>query len=142
MAHQVSVFAENKPGRIEKIARILAQGGINIRAITISSANGFGVVKILADQPQRAFELLRENGLPAYLQEVIAVTLEDVPGGLHKVAKTLAENDINIEDAYGFVVEKGKLAVLVIQVESEPHAQNILEKNGFVLLSDEEIYQL
>jgi hypothetical protein len=142
MAHQVSVFAENKPGRIEKIARILAQGGINIRAVTISSANGFGVVKILADQPQRAFELLRENGLPAYLQEVIAVTLEDVPGGLHRVAKTLAENDVNIEDAYGFVVEKGKLAVLVIQVESEPHAQSILEKSGFVLLSDEEIYRL
>ncbi|WP_017873604.1 ACT domain-containing protein [Candidatus Caldatribacterium saccharofermentans] len=142
MAHQVSVFAENKPGRIEKIARILAQEGVNIRAITISSANGFGVVKILADQPQKAFELLREHGLPAYLQEVIAVVLEDVPGGLHRVARILAENDINIEDAYGFVVEKGKTAVLVIQVENEPHAQSVLERNGFVLLSDEEIYRL
>lgn len=142
MAHQVSVFAENKPGRIEKIARILAQGNINIRAITISSANGFGVVKILADQPQKAFELLRENGLPAYLQEVVAVVLEDVPGGLHRVARTLAENGINIEDAYGFVVEKGKTAVLVIQVENEPHAQIVLNRNGFVLLSDEEIYRL
>jgi hypothetical protein len=142
MAHQVSVFAENKPGRIEKIARILAQEGVNIRAITISSANGFGVVKILADQPQKAFELLREHGLPAYLQEVIAVVLEDVPGGLHRVARILAENGINIEDAYGFVIEKGKIAVLVIQVENEPHAQSILERNGFVLLSDEEIYRL
>jgi|UniRef100_A0A7V4DE31 hypothetical protein len=142
MAHQVSVFAENKPGRIEKIARILAQEGVNIRAITISSANGFGVVKILADQPQKAFELLREHGLPAYLQEVIAVVLEDVPGGLHRVARILAENGINIEDAYGFVIEKGKTAVLVIQVENEPHAQSILERNGFVLLSDEEIYRL
>jgi hypothetical protein len=142
MAHQVSVFAENKPGRIEKITRILAQEGVNIRAITISSANGFGVVKILADQPQKAFELLREHGLPAYLQEVIAVVLEDVPGGLHRVARILAENGINIEDAYGFVIEKGKTAVLVIQVENEPHAQSILERNGFVLLSDEEIYRL
>uniref|UniRef100_A0A7V4DH20 ACT domain-containing protein n=1 Tax=Candidatus Caldatribacterium californiense TaxID=1454726 RepID=A0A7V4DH20_9BACT len=142
MAHQVSVFAENKPGRIEKIARILAQEGVNIRAITISSANGFGVVKILADQPQKAFELLREHGLPTYLQEVIAVVLEDVPGGLHRVARILAENGINIEDAYGFVIEKGKTAVLVIQVENEPHAQSILERNGFVLLSDEEIYRL
>lgn len=142
MAHQVSVFAENKPGRIEKITRILAEARINIRAITISSANGFGVVKILVDQPQRAFEVLREYGVPVYLQEVIAVILDDIPGGLHKVAKVLAENGINIEDAYGFVVERGKTAVLVIQVEHEPQAQSVLERNGFVLLSDEEIYKL
>ncbi|MCS7242294.1 ACT domain-containing protein [Candidatus Caldatribacterium sp.] len=142
MAHQVSVFAENKPGRIEKITRILAEARINIRAITISSANGFGVVKILVDQPQRAFEVLREHGVPVYLQEVIAVILDDIPGGLHKVAKVLAENGINIEDAYGFVVERGKTAVLVIQVEHEPQAQSVLERNGFVLLSDEEIYKL
>ncbi|MCX7730342.1 MAG: ACT domain-containing protein [Candidatus Caldatribacterium sp.] len=142
MAHQVSVFAENKPGRIEKITRILAEARINIRAITISSANGFGVVKILVDQPQRAFEGLREYGVPVYLQEVIAVILDDIPGGLHKVAKVLAENGINIEDAYGFVVERGKTAVLVIQVEHEPQAQSVLERNGFVLLSDEEIYKL
>lgn len=142
MAHQISVFAENKPGRIEKITRILAEAHVNIRAITISSANGFGVVKILADQPQRAFEALREQGLPVYLQEVIAVVVEDIPGGLHRVAKVLAENSINIEDAYGFVVERGKTAVLVIQVEHEPQAQSILERNGFVLLSDAEIYRL
>ncbi|MEN3183398.1 MAG: ACT domain-containing protein [Atribacterota bacterium] len=142
MAHQISVFAENKPGRIEKIARILAEAQINIRAITISSANGFGVVKILVDQPQKAFAALREQGLPVYLQEVIAVVLEDIPGGLHRVAKVLAENGINVEDAYGFVVERGKTAVLVIQVEHEPQAQSILERNGFVLLSDEEIYKL
>lgn len=142
MAHQISVFAENKPGRIEKITRILAEVHVNIRAITISSANGFGVVKILADQPQRAFEALREQGLPVYLQEVIAVVLEDIPGGLHRVAKVLAENNINIEDAYGFVIERGKTAVLVIQVEHEPQAQSILERNGFVLLSDTEIYKL
>lgn len=142
MAHQVSVFAENKPGRIEKIARILAEAHINIRAITISSANGFGVVKILVDQPQKAFEVLREQGLPVYLQEVIAVVLEDAPGGLHRVAKVLADNGINVEDAYGFVVERGKVAILVIQVEHEPQAQSVLERNGFMLLSDEEIYQL
>lgn len=142
MARQLSIFAENKPGRIEKITRLLSQEGINIRAITISSANGFGVIKILASEPQKAFELLRNHNFPVYLQEVIAVVMNDEPGGLHRVAQALAENQINIEDAYGFVIKSGEKAVLVIQVENQPQAHNILERNGFQLLTDEEIYQL
>ena len=81
MARQLSIFAENKPGRIEKITRLLSQEGINIRAITISSANGFGVIKILASEPQKAFEVLRNHNFPVYLQEVIAVVMNDEPGG-------------------------------------------------------------
>ncbi len=138
MARQLSIFAENKPGRIEKITRLLSQEGINIRAITISSANGFGVIKILASEPQKAFELLRNHNFPVYLQEVIAVVMNDEPGGLHRVARALAENQINIEDAYGFVIKSGEKAVLVIQVENQPQAHNILERNGFQLLTDSE----
>ncbi|HOQ68039.1 MAG TPA: ACT domain-containing protein [Candidatus Atribacteria bacterium] len=142
MARQLSIFAENKPGRIEKITRLLSQEKINIRAITISSANGFGIIKILASEPQKAFDLLRNHNFPVDLQEVIAVVMDDEPGGLHRVAQTLAEHQINIEDAYGFVIESGEKAVLVIQVENKPQARSILEKNGFQLLSDEEIYHL
>lgn len=141
MAHQVSVFAENKPGRIEKITRILTQEKINIRAITISSANGFGVIKMLVDNPQKAYETLKLQGIPTYLQEVITVVMEDKPGSLHAVAQVLTENGMNIEDAYGFVVKSGEKAVLVIQVENQPRAQSVLERSGFRLLSDEEIYQ-
>jgi len=79
-------FAENKPGRIEKLTRLFTEASINIRAITISSANGFGVIKVLVDQPHKAFEILRGQGIPSYLQEVIAVIMEDLPGGLHLVA--------------------------------------------------------
>jgi hypothetical protein len=68
--------------------------------------------------------------------------MEDQPGGLHRIAKALTENQINIEDAYGFVIESGKKAVLVLQVESQPRAQSILERQGFSLLSDEELYRL
>ncbi len=142
MARQLSIFAENKPGRIEKITRLLSQEKINIRAITISSANGFGIIKILASEPQKAFDLLRNHNFPVDLQEVIAVVMNDEPGCLHRVAQTLAEHQINIEDAYGFVIESGEKAVLVIQVENKPQARSILEKNGFQLLSDEEIYHL
>lgn len=141
MAHQVSIFAENKPGRIEKLTRLFTEASINIRAITISSANGFGVIKVLVDQPHKAFEILRSQGIPSYLQEVIAVIMEDIPGGLHRIAQVLSENSINIEDAYGFVVASGKKAILIIQVESQPRAQSVLERNNFQLLTDEEIYR-
>ena len=141
MAHQISIFAENKPGRIEKITRLISQAEINIRAITISSANGFGVIKVLVDQPQKAFEILRDQEIPCYLQEVIAVVMEDLPGGLHRVAQVLSEDAINIEDAYGFVVSSGERAILILQVESQPRAQSVLERNKFYLLSDEEIYK-
>ena len=141
MAHQVSIFAVNKPGRIEKLTRLFTEASINIRAITISSANGFGVIKVLVDQPHKAFEILRSQGIPSYLQEVIAVIMEDIPGGLHRVAQVLSENSINIEDAYGFVVASGKKAILIIQVESQPRAQSVLERNNFQLLTDEEIYR-
>jgi hypothetical protein len=67
--------------------------------------------------------------------------MEDLPGGLHRVAEVLAENSINIEDAYGFVVASGKKAILIIQVESQPRAQSVLERNNFQLLTDEEIYK-
>src|SRR5690606_23234735 len=129
-----------KPGRIEKLTRLFTEASINIRAITISSANGFGVIKVLVDQPHKAFEILRSQGIPSYLQEVIAVIMEDIPGGLHRVAQVLSENSINIEDAYGFVVASGKKAILIIQVESQPRAQSVLERNNFQLLTDEEIY--
>ncbi|MCX6089487.1 MAG: ACT domain-containing protein [Candidatus Atribacteria bacterium] len=141
MAHQISVFAENKPGRIEKITRLFWKEKVNIRAITISSANGFGVIKVLVDQPQKAFDALRAEGLPVYQQEVIAISMDDQPGELYKVARVLSENNINIEDSYGFVVKNREKAVLVLQVESQPQTQSILEKNGFQLLTDEEIYQ-
>ncbi len=88
----------------EELRKLLAffQEGINIRAITISSANGFGVIKIfLIANSSKAFELLRNHNFPVYLQEVIAVVMNDEPGGLHRVARALAENQINIEDAYG-----------------------------------------
>ncbi len=141
MAHQISVFAENKPGRIEKITRLLTEEKINIRAITISSANGFGVIKILPDQPKKGYDILRSNSIPTYLQEVIAVIIPDIPGGLHQISFVLNKYNLNIEDAYGFVVESGKKAVLILQVENQPQAQEILENNGFQLLSDEEIYR-
>ncbi|MGQ9630813.1 MAG: ACT domain-containing protein [bacterium] len=142
MAHQIAVFAENKPGRIGRITGVLAEAGVNIRAITIASSGEYGVIKFLVDKPDAAQKALSEAGITARPKEIIAVLMEDRPGGLHKIAQVLERKNINIEDAYGFVIEDKKMAVLVIEVESILEAERIFQEAGLRTLRDEEIYAL
>lgn len=142
MAHQIAVFAENRPGRIERVTRLLEEAGVNIRAITISTSDSFGVIKLLADDPDAAFAALKENGLSAVKLEIIAIVMEDRPGGLHRVTGALSAAGVNIDDAYGFVVEDKKRAVLVIEVGEIAEAVRLLREQGVTMLTDEEIYAL
>jgi hypothetical protein len=142
MAHQISVFAENKPGRIERVARILQGTGVNIRAITIATSGSFGVIKLLVDDPGKAQAALAADGLSVSMREIVALLMEDRPGGLLEVAEILGREGINIEDAYGFVIEDKKRAVLVIEVEKIPEVLDILTRRGLSALSDDEIYAL
>jgi len=142
MAHQISVFAENKPGRIERTTRVLEEAGVNIRAITIATSGSFGVIKLLVDAPDTAFEALSGEGLSVSKREIVAVLMDDNPGGLHRVAEILGGEGINIDDAYGFVVEDKKHAVLVVEVEKIPAAVELLKARGLATLTDDEIYAL
>ncbi len=142
MAHQISVFAENKPGRIEKITRILRDQKVNIRAINISSSDNFGIVKLLVDRPDQAYQSLAAAGFSVFKREIIAALMDDRPGGLHHVSEILGQEGINIEDAYGFVIEDRKRAVLVMEVERLPQVQKLLDSRGLKTLTDEEIYSL
>lgn len=139
-AHHISVFAENKPGRLEHITGVLARADINIRAIKISDLGEFGVVKILVDDPDAACRALKAAGVLSSQKQIIAVAVEDRPGGLHEVLQILTERRINVEDSYGFVLKDR--AVLVIEVADVPAAMNLLQGAGLKLLSKEEIYAL
>jgi hypothetical protein len=142
MAHQISVFVENKPGRIERVAEIMAKANVNIRAITVMGTYEYGVMKLLVDKPDVALEALRSQGISANKREIIAVLMDDRPGGLYRVAKVFGQRKINIEDAYGFVIEDKKRAVLVVDVEKIKEAERILQEEGLDILTDEEIYSL
>lgn len=142
MAHQISVFVENKPGRIERVAGIMAKANVNIRAITVSGTYEYGVMKLLVDKPDTALEALRAQGISANKREILAVLMDDRPGGLYRVAKVFGQREINIEDAYGFVIEDKKRAVLVVDVEKIKEAEKILKEEGISTLTDEEIYAL
>ncbi len=142
MAHQISVFVENKPGRIERVTEILAKAKVNIRAFTVSGTYEYGVMKFLVDKPKTAFEALSSQGIPANQREILAILMEDRPGGLHRIARAFSRYKMNIEDAYGFVIQDKKQAVLVIDVEKISDAKRVLKEEGFSTLSDEEIYSL
>ncbi len=142
MPQQISVFAENKPGKIKRITGILADNNINIRAITISDSGDYGIIKLLLDKPQEGCDLLKESGFAATLKDIVAVKMADKPGGLHHASSILADRDINVEDAYGFILEGGNTAVFVFQVENVQKTENVLKEAGFVLLADNELYLL
>jgi len=142
MANQVNVFAQNQPGRLERLTEVLLEEGINIRAITISGSEDYGVIKLLVDDPGKAFEALQREGFSAFMKEVIAVVMDDRPGGLHSVCRVLGDSGVNVEDAYGFVFQDRKTAILVVEVDEIPEAEDILRAKGLEFLSDAELYSL
>ena len=142
MAHQISVFVENKPGRIERVTEFLMKANVNIRAITVMGTFEYGVIKLLVDKPDVAYEALKAQGISAHKRVIIAILMDDRPGGLNRIAKVFGQKKINIDDAYGFVVEDKKRAVLVIDVGKIQEAVTVLKKEGLTILSDDEIYSL
>jgi hypothetical protein len=143
MAYQVAVFMENKPGRLEKMTEVLEDASISIRAITLTTtAQGWGILNLLVDQPERAVELLRQSNHSAALRRIVVVEVEDRPGGLRKVLSLLAAGGLNVENAYGSVLDKGRRAVLVIDVEKVEQAATLLARAGVKLVEEREIYAL
>ena len=134
IAYQLSIFAENKPGRLAKVTGILKKGKINIRAITIATSDVFGVINLIVDDPEGARSLLEDGGLTVSMKEVIAVVIEDRPGGLDRLIQLLFDHGINIENAYGFVLESRKKAVFVVDVDQLEKTQKVLKDAGLETL--------
>ena len=139
MASQVTVFVENKPGRISRIARILANVNVNIRAITVSDRGDYGLINLLTDDPARACETLSREGFSASVKHVIGVLMKDRPGALADVTEYLNENGINVSNAYGFILHEGDKAVIVIEVEDFDRALKVIHTGGFHALTVDEL---
>jgi hypothetical protein len=142
MPHQVSVFAENKPGKISRVTEVLSKNNINIRAITISDSGDYGIIKLLLDKPAEGNECLKNEGITSTLKDIVAIIIDDTPGGLHKAASLLSSHSINVEDAYGFTIREKNQAVFVFQVEDVPQTEKLLKDAGFKIISDKELYYL
>jgi hypothetical protein len=143
IAHQVSIFLENKPGRLEKVTAVLKSAGINIRAMTLSTSSaGWGILNLLVDRPDRACEKLSGAGHPAVLREIVVVSMEDSPGALHDMLSILARAGLNVQNAYGTVLGDNKTAILIIDVENTEHVQQIFDSAGVRTLSAQQVYGL
>jgi hypothetical protein len=143
IAHQVSVFLENKPGRLEKITAVLKEERINIRSMTLSTSSaGWGILNLLVDRPEKACAALSATGHPAVLREIVVVRLGDAPGTLHDVLVLLAAAGINVRNAFGTVLGEQGSAILVIDVEDIEHTQRLFSDAGVTTLSADEVYRL
>jgi len=127
---QISIFSENKPGRLEKITKVLSDEGVNILAINIASSNGFGVIKFIVDKCELAYQKLKQKGFTVSLNEVLAIEMVDRPGGLFEVARLLSRKRINIENAYVFILESRKRAFLIVEVEDIERAKKLLQQEN------------
>jgi hypothetical protein len=132
----VAVFAENKPGQMARVTGVLADAGINIRWVTIATSEEFGVIKFLVDRADQALHSLKAAGFTASQIEVLAIEVEDRPGALHELAKTLTRSGVNVQNSSGFMVQ-GR-AILLIEVKDPDEARTRLAGKGLRLLSQEE----
>jgi len=134
IAYQLSIFAENKPGKLAHVTSVLAKEKINIRATTIATADTFGVISLIVDDPKSAQTALTAAGMTVNLVDVLAILIPDKPGGLDELMQLLFKENININNAYGFVLESSKKAVFVVDVEQMAKAEKLLEEKGFQTL--------
>jgi hypothetical protein len=142
MAHHISVFMENKPGKLERTTEVLQEAGINIRAMSMASAGEFGVIKLLVDKPRVALDALKAGRIPASLREISVALIEDTPGALNRLLATLSGKGINIDDTYGFILRDRALAAIILETETSPETARILAEKGVKTLEDDEIYTL
>ncbi|NLC11539.1 MAG: ACT domain-containing protein [Firmicutes bacterium] len=130
MVKQISVFLENKCGRLVRVTEALGKNNINIRALSIADTSDFGILRIIVDQTEKAIKILKDEGFIASMTEVIAVKVPDRPGGLAKVLKYLEEKEINIEYLYSFIEKPEEDALILMRVDDIPHALQTLKEKG------------
>jgi len=139
---QISVFLENKQGRLAEVTRVLGENNIDISALSIADTTDFGVLRLIVNQPDRAKEILRQHGYAASINSVIAIEVEDKPGGLAKALSILDEKGISIEYMYAFVGTcRNENAMVILRVEDPQKALEILKNEDFVIKSPNDVYR-
>jgi len=141
MAYEISVFLKNKITHFEKVTALLKAASINIRSLTLSGMNhGWGVLNLLVDKPEEAYELLSEKGNAVSMQEVIALEMKDEAGGLDELLVKIARAGIHIESAYTRLISESNMAILMVEVPDVLEAVRRLEINHIHILEDKVVY--
>lgn len=137
---QISVFLENKSGRLLEACRCLADAKVNIRALSIAETADYGVLRLIVSDPGTAMRVMAENGFTVSETEVIAVEVPDEPGGLAGVLAPMYAANVNIEYLYCFVEKSGESAIVVFRVEQLEEAIKALRAGGYTVMREEDVY--
>jgi hypothetical protein len=136
---QISIFLENKEGRLKKAINILSQSNINIRALSIADTSEFGILRLIVHNSEKAQKKLEANKFVVKVNEVIAVEVPDQPGGLDSILEILYDSKINVEYLYAFVEKNEDKAIVVIKTENIDDGINALENKNIRLMSSEDV---
>jgi len=139
---QISVFLENRSGRLAEITGVLARNSINIRALSLADTADFGILRLIVDRPEPATRVLKEHGFTVGLTEMVALELPDKPGGLWGILTTLEAAGMNVEYMYAFVQKAAENAVLIFRFDEPEKATAVLQGAGVRVLAGEEVCAL
>ena len=139
LVKQISVFLENKSGRLAEVTNILATNNININALSLADTTDFGILRLIVNKPELAEAVLKESGLAVSCTNVIAVGVEDKPGGLAKVLEILYKASIGLEYTYAFLGKKSNIVMVILRVEDPEKAIGVLRNNNIKVLLSHDI---
>ncbi len=140
---QLSIFLENKEGRLLNTLDIIEKLNINIRALSLADTSEFGILRLIVTDPYKVKEKLEEMDFIVKITKVLAVSISDEPGGLNQVLRILDENSINLEYLYAFVEQKTYNAIVILKLENDmDEGYKILEEGNVKIISPEEIYSM
>ncbi|OHD15978.1 MAG: hypothetical protein A2086_11375 [Spirochaetes bacterium GWD1_27_9] len=136
---QISIFLENKKGRLAEVTNIMFKSNIDIKALSLADTRDFGVLRIIVNKPDDCLKILKQNNFVAQETEVIAIEVQDKPGGLFKVLEILDKNDVNVEYMYATVEKKHDKAFVIFRIEEKDKAMKILTENNINVAKDNDI---
>ncbi len=139
---QISVFLENKPGRLYELTKVLRENQIDMRALSIAETPDFGILRLIVDDSYKTACVLKDAGYICSITPVLAAEVADEAGGLEKILNILGENDINLEYTYAFITRKKGTAYMVFRVQDNDKAIEILSKNQVHLVCQDAFSEL
>lgn len=140
LVQQISVFLENKSGRLAEVTKILADKDIDICALSIADTTDFGILRLIVNKPKEAEKILSENEFTVSCTDVVAIAVEDKPGGLAYVLEILQSNSVSIEYMYAFVGKFGNEAFVILRVENPQNALNTLKNCDVKIIPSDKIF--
>jgi len=139
---QISVFLENKSGRLSEVTGILAENRVNIRALALADTSDFGVLRLIVDDKEKAVSVLKDNGFTVGKTQVVAVEVEDQPGGLHRILEIIKSNDLNVEYMYAYVKHTAQNAIMIFRFDNVTAAIQTLQAQGVTVVDGQRLYAM